>query len=348
MKKLSVVNKVIYFLNIVLAIVTFVAYALPFLAPKAFPFLAVLTLFLPMMLILNVIFFAFWCVQLKRQVVLSALVLLIGITFINKFYKFSRKEAVQSETDFKVMSYNVRLFNKFEWSEKTTIPVEISDFVNDKNPDILCIQEFSNAKEFNYGSYKHKFIVTRGVNIKTGQAIFSKYPIINTGEIIFANSSNNTIFADLIIRKDTVRVYSIHLQSIKISPDVRDISEDINEINQRKSEVMFKRISMAFKAQQLQASLIVNHKEQCKYPIILCGDMNNSAFSYVYRRVKGDLQDAFEVAGMGFGKSYDFNYYPARIDYIFADKKMKINYFQNFTEIKDSDHFPIMATMTLL
>jgi len=347
MKKLSLINKVVFFFNIVLAVLTFIAYVLPLLAPKAFPFLSVLTLFLPMMLILNVLFFAFWAIQLKRQIFLSGFVLLIGITFINKFYKFSRTEIPKSENDFKVMSYNVRLFNKFEWSEKETVPVEISDFIKDKNPDILCIQEFSNAKAFDYSNYRYKFILTKGQNIKTGHGIFSKFPIINTGDIIFPKSSNNAIFSDLKIGKDTIRVYSIHLQSIKISPDVHDISEDINEINQRKSEVMFKRISKAFRAQQLQSNLILEHKKKCKYPIILCGDMNNSAFSYVYRSIKGDLQDAFEVAGIGFGKSYDFNYYPARIDYIFADEKIKINYFQNFTEIKDSDHFPIMARMSL-
>ena len=57
------------------------------------------------------------------------------------------------------------------------------------------------------------------------------------------------------------------------------------------------------------------------------------------------IGDAFEEAGTGFGKSYDFNYYPARIDYIFADKSLKIKYFQNFPEIEDSDHFPIIARM---
>lgn len=347
MKNLSWFNKVVFFLNIVLAVSTFVAYVLPFLAPKAFPFLSVLTLFLPMMLIFNVLFFAYWAIQLKRQILLSGLVLLFGITFINKFYKFSQPQALESEQEFKIMSYNVRLFNKFEWSEKETIPVEISDFVKEKNPDILCIQEFSNAKSFDYSGYKYKFILTKGEKIKTGQGIFSKYPIINSGDIIFPKSNNNAVFVDLKIGNDTIRIYSIHLQSIKISPDVHEISEDINEINQQKSELMFKRISKAFKAQQLQSQLIIEHKEKCPYPIILCGDMNNSAFSYVYRGLKGNLQDAFEVAGRGFGKSYDFNYYPARIDYIFADEKIKIKYFQNFTEIKDSDHFPIMARMLI-
>ena len=92
----------------------------------------------------------------------------------------------------------------------------------------------------------------------------------------------------------------------------------------------------------------MNHKQKCKFKTIICGDMNNSAFSYVYRKIKGDMQDAFEEAGNGFGITYDFKYYPARIDYIFVDKNIKVKNFQNYPEIVDSDHFPIMARVEIL
>src|SRR6478609_529616 len=100
MKKLSWFNKTMYFFNIVLAVLTFLAYVLPFLAPKFFPFLSVLTLILPLFLILNGLYFIFWLLQFKRQIVLSGLVLLLGITFINKFYKFSATDLPSEEKDF--------------------------------------------------------------------------------------------------------------------------------------------------------------------------------------------------------------------------------------------------------
>jgi hypothetical protein len=37
-------------------------------------------------------FFIYWGFQFKKRMILSGIVLLIGITFINKFYKFSAKE----------------------------------------------------------------------------------------------------------------------------------------------------------------------------------------------------------------------------------------------------------------
>lgn len=347
MKNLSWFNKGMFFLNIVLTIVTFVAYVLPFLAPKLFPILSVLTLFMPLFFILNGLFFIYWGLQFKKRMVLSGLVLLMGITFINKFYKFSSKEYPDDDKDFKVMSYNVRLFNLFKWMDKDDVPGDILTFINDKNPDILCIQEYSTSANIDLKVYRYKFIFMEGNKIKTGQAIFSKFPIINQGDIIFPNSNNNVVYADIKKGKDIIRVYNMHLQSIKITPDVNEISENINVINQDKSQMLLIRISKAFKQQQQQAEILKEHKKQCEYPIIICGDMNNSAFSYVYRNIKGTLRDSFEEAGTGFGQTYKFRYYPARIDYIFADEKMTVKKFESFSDFDNSDHYPIMVKLSL-
>jgi hypothetical protein len=128
MKNLSWFNKAMFFFNIVLTVLTFVAYILPFLAPKLFPILSVLTLILPFMLILNLLFFIYWGIQMKRQILLSSVVLLMGITFINKFYKFSTTDLPPSDNDFTVMSYNVRLFNLYKWIERDDVPETDNQF----------------------------------------------------------------------------------------------------------------------------------------------------------------------------------------------------------------------------
>lgn len=347
MKNLSWFNKGMFFLNIVLIVITFVAYVLPFLAPKIFPLLSVLTLVMPLFFLLNSLFFVYWAIQLKKRMMMSGLALLIGITFINKFYKFSAKEYPESEKDFVVMSYNVRLFNLFKWQDKADIPESILSFVNEKNPNILCVQEYSNSGHIDLKVFPHRTIFMEGNQIKTGQAIFSKFPIIDQGNIRFPNSNNNVVYADIKKGKDIIRVYNMHLQSIKISPDVNEISENIDVIDKEKSQMLFMRISKAFKQQQQQAEILRENLKSCPYPVIICGDMNNSAFSYVYRIIKGSSKDAFEEAGKGFGQTYRFKYYPARIDYIFADKKMQVKKFETFPDFDNSDHFPIMAKLSL-
>jgi len=342
MQKQSWLSKIMFFFNTVLTVLTFLAYLLPFLAPKAFPFLSVLTLILPLFLILNFFFFVFWLLQLKRQMLLSGLVLLLGITFINRFYKFSETNLPPEDGDFTLMSYNVRLFNLYEWLPQGDVPEQISKLIDEKHPDILCLQEFSPNDKVSVKKYPHSFVKLYGGKNKYGQAIYSNYKMIEKGEIQFPNTSNNVIYADILKGKDTLRIYSMHLQSIKISTDIHE------DLNQEKSKFIFMRISEAFTLQQQQAEIIKKHFDACNYPKIICGDLNNSAFSYVYRTVKGDMKDAFEQAGTGFGKSYNFKYYPARIDYVFVENNIEVKEFTSLDSFVQSDHFPQLTRLNLV
>ena len=75
--------------------------------------------------------------------------------------------------------------------------------------------------------------------------------------------------------------------------------------------------------------------------------MNNSAFSFVYRTIKGSMQDTFETSGSGFGKTYNFKYYPARIDYIFADKTIQVKSFETLNDFYNSDHFHLISRLEI-
>ncbi|MFD0701473.1 endonuclease/exonuclease/phosphatase family protein [Myroides pelagicus] len=343
MRNLSWFNKGIFLLNVVLAITTLVGYFLPFLAPKLFPVLSVLTLFLPGLLIANIFFLLYWGFQFKRQIWLPIMILLLGITFINKFYKFSPTNEVIEDDDLTLLSYNVRLFNLFNWIPSDDIPETIKEFIDLKDPDIVAIQEFSSNNSLNFKQYPYKYIVSQGNKVKTGQAIFSKYRIIDKGQIKLPNdSNNNVIFVDILYKKDTIRVYGIHLQSFSVSPDIHEM------IDEEHSKRVFKRMSEAFAEQQLQSELIRSHMHDVAYPKIICGDMNNSAYSYVYQNIKGELQDAFIVAGKGFGRTFDFDYFPMRIDYIFVDKRLKVKEFNTYNNFYNSDHFPLMTRLSLV
>ncbi len=338
MKNLALFNKIAYIFNVMLVVLTLMGYVLPSMAPKLFPFLSVLTLILPTLLIFNLVFVVYWAVQLKRQVLLSVIVFLIGYTFFTKFYKFSGKNEEVVESDFTVLSYNVRLFNLFGWIPNENVPENIKRFIEEQNPDIICFQEYSKSADYELDDYKFRHIIMHGKKIKTGQAIYSKFRIIDEGEIALPNSDNNVVYADIVKNKDTIRVYSIHLQSVNISPD-------INEISESKSKRIFNRLSEAFKVQQLQSELIQSHMKDFKGHKIICGDMNNTAFSYVYKNIIGDMNDAFVEAGKGFGQSYNYKYYPARIDYILVDDVFEVKEFKTYKDFKNSDHFPIMPPL---
>jgi endonuclease/exonuclease/phosphatase family metal-dependent hydrolase len=339
MKKLGLINKIIYSINAVFAVALLLSYILPFVPPKTFSILSVLSLGVAFLIIINVLFFMYWVFRLKKQFMMSLIVLTIGYVSFGSLYKFSSSKAVEHPNNIKVMNYNVRLFNLYDWIQEKKVETKITDFIKKQSPEILCIQEYHPHKNINLSFFKYKFEQLSGTKMKHGQVIFSQFPIIHSGSIEFPKTSNNAIFADMVKGNDTIRVYNIHLESLRIDARTENFKKE-------DSERLLKRVGTTFEMQQFQTELFLKHKNECPYKMIICGDFNNTAFSYVYRKIKGDLNDTFIEAGNGFGRTYDFKFFPVRIDFILADDALVVNSFKAFDD-HNSDHFPIMTEVSL-
>ncbi len=333
MKKLSWVDKLLFLLNSLAAATLLLSNLLPYLSPKTFGVIAVFSLAVPLLIVLNILFVIYWVIKLKKQFLVSTLVLLIGFNQLNLLYKITDKEVLMTD-DLKIMSYNVRKFNFDHSIQQDGVDIKIYDFINQTDPDIAILQEFINSKEITL-DFKFKFM-NPYVKGKARNVIYSNFEIINSGVIDFKNSGNVAIFSDIVIKKDTVRLYNIHLQSLRIQLNKENFGE-------QDSERLFKRIQYTFQKQMNQVEKILNHEKSCPYKTIIAGDFNNTAFSWAYHKIKADKNDSFVVAGKGFGKSYDY-FLPARIDFILVDPSFEINNFKTY-DIKYSDHFPIMARL---
>ena len=335
MKNLKFTEKIVYFFNAISSAVLLLSYILPSIPPKSLSLFSVLSLGVPFLLLINVLFFLYWLVKVKKQLILSFVVLCIGYLCFGSLYKFSSSEVIEDDASFSIMNYNVRLFNLYEWIDEKHLETKIVDFISDMHPDILSLQEYHPHKNIDFSFYDYKYEKLSGGKTKYGQAIFSKFPIVNSGSIEFPNTSNNAIFVDIVKNEDTIRIYNIHLQSLRINADVESLKQE-------NSERLLKRVSQTFEMQQFQAELFLLHKKQCQYKMVICGDFNNTAFSYVYKEIKGNLNDAFKTEGNGFGRTYDFKFFPVRIDFILTDESFNINSFKTFNE-HYSDHYPILA-----
>ena len=334
MKDLALIDKFIFILNSLFATLLLLSYLNYYVSPVTISFFALISLIIPVLIVVNILFVLYWLIRLKKQIFLSVIVLAIGYQYLTKFYSFKEKE-IMLTNDVKIMSYNVRMFNLYKWINEKNVDEKIYDFINSKEPDILCIQEFHPSLKKGL-KYPYEYIKISNENNHFGHAIFSKFKIINSGSLNFSNSGNNAIFADIIRNRDTVRVYNIHLESLKLNPN-----DDY--FTQENSEKFKRRVEKAFKIQANQVSLIKAHQEKIAHKSIICGDFNNTAFSYVYHQLRKGKNDAFEVAGKGFGQTYDHKL-PVRIDYILTDKRIEVNNFKTY-DVKFSDHLPVMARL---
>ena len=339
MKNLKFIDKIIFIINSVLATLLLLSYILPYISPKNFALVSVLSLAVPLLIIMNILFVIYWLLRIKKQLLLSVIVLLIGYKHVGSFYKLSSSKDVENENNLAVMSYNVRLFNVYDWIEEEDVDLKILDFIVDQQPDVISFQEYHPDDTTDLPAYAYKYEKLSGTRMKHGQAIWSKYPIINSGSIEFKDTANNAIFADIVKQEDTIRVYNVHLQS-------SGINTEADELNPKNSERLFRRAASTFKMQQDQAELVVEHVKNSPFKMIICGDFNNTAYSYVYNLIRGDLSDTFEEAGNGFGRTYVFRYFPVRIDFILADKGFNIDYFKSY-DLRLSDHYPILSKLSL-
>jgi len=333
LKKLKFINKLIYLINYIVAIWLLLGYALPFISPKMAPSLSVLSLTVPVLVIVNIVFVIYWLVSLKRNFLLSTICLIIGYFVSSPLYIFS-KNTNTAKNQLGIMNFNVRVFNQYKWLDDGKIPQKIDSFIKTENPDILCIQEFHTSSPIDY-PYKYTKTVKNSKHF--GQAIYSKYKIINKGALDFKNSNNNALFVDIIKNLDTIRIYNIHLQSLGLN-----IKKE--NFGQKSSEKLLKRLSKEFVKQQDQVEQIMEHKNKSKYPVIISGDLNNTAYSWAYKQLSKNMKDSFLEAGNGFGKTFALKQIPLRIDFIFADKAFIFTEHKNYTK-NYSDHEPIMAKM---
>ena len=327
-------NKIIYFINVVVAVLLLLSFVLPFLPPKTFSILAVVNLGVSFLIILNVLFFIYWLIGLKKQFILSFFVLCIGYFSFGSLYKFSSSKKIENPQNFKVMNYNVRLFDLYDWIPESNTEKKIVDFIKNEAPEILSIQEYHPHKNIDLSFFKYKYVKLSGKKLQSGQAIYSQFPIVNSGSIEFPNTANNAIFADIVKGKDTIRIYNMHLQSLGLKTNKENFGH-------KTSEKLIGRLKEGFKQQAEQTEDFLKHQKNWKGKTIIAGDFNNTSYSWVYNEISKDKRDAFIEAGKGFGKTFDY-WFPMRIDFILSDETATINSFKNYN-VNYSDHFPIQA-----
>jgi endonuclease/exonuclease/phosphatase family metal-dependent hydrolase len=174
--------------------------------------------------------------------------------------------------------------------------------------------------------------------------MLSKYPMISRGDIVFEDplniDNNYCIFADIVKGKDTFRIYNVHLQSIKFKKDEYQVfSDSVHKIKEKKStaQLLLEKLRIAYPKRAEQARLVVEHMQQSPFPIIICGDFNDTPMSYTYNIFNGLYTDAFRNASSGLGVTYAGKVPAGRIDYIFHTKNLHSGNFEIQQEVY-SDH----------
>ncbi len=361
--QLSFINKIVLGINIVVVLCLIGSYGAPYISPLEFWPISFLGLAFPLIFLANMVFVVYWIFSKSKWVLLSVLVGIFGINQVPSFIQFGQK--VSTDTSIKrinIVSFNTHYMGAYDMiNNDTTI---FFDNLNGVQPDIICLQEFANLggnyekplfREFfkRYKNYSNVNADALSVNYPTGYGvcIFTKYPIINKGFVELMNKNSNlTVFADIVVGSDTLRVINTHLKSIVFEKADYQVMQEFKKAGEVAEVDEVKRIGSkikyAFKVRARQAEIVSGKISMSPYKIILCGDFNDSPTSYVYHTVKGEMKDAFRESGFGMSRTYIGKMPSFRIDYILHDASFSNFNYRTHT-INFSDHKMISCTILL-
>ena len=200
--KRRVINHGFVILNLISAAGLFISQVCNYISPASFWPASMICLSYPFLLIINILFIFYWLLQMHRFAFISFIIILTGYRQLTLVYQLKFKDTANHadhKNSFSVMSFNVRLFDLYNWSGNLKTRAKIFSFLKSENPDILCFQEYftSESPKYKFENNNSLCQLLKASNLHVeysstlqetqhwGLATFSSFPIIHKGRILY-------------------------------------------------------------------------------------------------------------------------------------------------------------------
>lgn len=350
---MKILNLFIFPLTIIVGLALTAAGLTIYVHPRYSEWYPLMGLAFPFLYILNILLFIYWWIQLKLKLIIPLCFGIINMIHVSKYVQYTSKN-IQGPKDFVVATYNAQLFGVMDNGNTFQ---EVHDRLARDSFDILCLQEVYSQKELRArilalkksGNYRMYSFFRQNPDRPYGMAIFSKHRIVSSGRVGMGNNTGNmAIYTDVLLGSDTIRVYNLHLQSIRFKRSDYDFikqSDQLSGSTMEGSKNLLKRLMDAYPKRADQADSVAAHMALCRYPVIVSGDLNDVPLSYTYNKiVKGKL-DAYREKGKGFEQTYKGPFPNFRIDYILFSKSFTCTSYRSYSDIA-GDHKLVKASFS--
>lgn len=362
------ITRIAFLILNLLAVTAFIlACMAPYLDPQQWWVISIIGLGFAFIIVTLIAFMLFWLVFKPRYIFISLMPMLIGWKSISVFFAFHIPDNFNYEKQpntLRLVHWNVARFT--EWKKNNNKGsrnrLRMMDLIKEQQADILCLQEFYTStdpvyynnlnyimKELGYPYYYYSWDMV-ATKQYAGQVIFSRLPIIDSGMVRYPAPSmpESLIYADVVLNKDTIRLYTTHLQSVRFRKQDYETIENIKKTDTdsatvEKSKNIFAKLKQGVIYRSSQSDLVKKTISTSPHPFILTGDFNDVPNSYTYFTIRGkNLKDAFLATGLGVGKTYSYIAPTLRIDYMLTTPQLEVKQFNRI--IRDySDHYMLVA-----
>ncbi len=352
---MGAVDLCVTFVTAVVAVTMALTLLVPYVNPARVWFFSVLGLAAPVVYVATVVLALYWIIRWRWGRAGTMLVLVfLGFFKVSLFYRpewrRSYGEKSYDRSAFKVMTYNVRCF--FGNRGQSSVD-DVARLIGEIDPDVICLQEFnlrlaerSEAFTALADRYERRyFSMETNSDYPVPMAVLSKFRIIRSGVVL---SPANSVWADLLIGEDTVRLFSNHLRSTAINAQDNEFITQKQFLSDTAREEKVRSIVRRFHENSVlraaQVDSIARQVGDIRTRRIVCGDFNDTPMSYVYRTMARGLKDAFSACGTGYSHTYLGFFNTLRIDYVLSSDGLEtLSY-----EVPDadcSDHLPVVVRL---
>lgn len=336
------------------------------ISPESFSPIAILGMMFPYLFLGMTVIVLIEFIKSKKLGFLFLIFWIMGLYNASHIFAIHpHKWAMQKDsTTLRILTWNVSGFNNSQLGGHPH-GKEMLDVIKEYNPDVLCLQEYSNDVIYPDGKlYTKKALDSLGypnsnifwyetgdsankIRLGSGVAIFTKKHILlkdGTAVKDLNGKTEGAVNMDFVWDKKGLRIVTGRLSSFYMYTDTTHANKSTFQITMDRKDMAQRQIRMTEQVHQRQVSKIRESINNSPVPAIYCGDMNSVAASYNYYLMKGNLQDAFLEGGFGIGASF-YNIVPTlRIDVCFVDKSMQVLQ-SKVIKKKASDHYPVVTDM---
>ena len=313
---------------------------------------SMLVYLLPVLIVVNLLLLVYWLVRRKwLYAAIPVITIACCIPYMGTLYQFgSQDKSVEKEKGLKIATYNVAMFGR---ETSGFMALDILAEMRRQKVDVLCMQEYNETSGDKKNSDAYREYFPHMAVGREDMVIYSRYPIKQSKTILFDDTNNSAMWADIDVKNSEIRVFNVHLQTTGISRTMHQAAklqrnypgQDYSPSNSRVMSALFGNYTLGMMFRAGQAITVANEKRTSEKPCIVCGDFNDVPYSFVYNTMLGNMVDGFKECGSGF--MYTFRgKKPVRIDYIFHDQSLKgLTYYKE--DLTTSDHLPVFMKIAL-
>ncbi len=365
-RRFSIVDWVMMVFSVAVAIGVVASCLARWIHPASYGFMSAAGLVVPVFFVANFLCLLYWVIRWRIGVFLPLAIFIAGLFGVTMFFKphltQSYANYTQDRSLVSVATYNVQGMMRTVQGSSGRLRSsmrEVISVVDSLRTDILCMQEFQSTRQnpasrfedalpvYNY-KRTHFNIRSTEIDHGWGNAIYSKFPIVNSGHIDFDGTNNSILWADVAVNRDTIRVFNAHLQTTSIKAGDEQYIAQLGFVGDStrttRARQLLSKLTHNYIIRATQADTLATRIAASPHPVVVCGDFNDTPMSYSYNLIAHHLKDSFREAGQGYGYTYRGFFNLMRIDFVLHSRSLDaVDYLS--PSFDNSDHNPVLVRL---